>query len=55
MIAFLVDLFGTVLLVCLLSVILTVASLAALVCYSLCVVSGKAAQFEEDTYGWRRS
>ena len=55
MIAFLVDLLGTALSVILLFGILTLAGLGALVCYSLCVVSGRAAQFEEDHYGWRRS
>jgi len=54
-IARLIDAFGTALSIGILVTILTLAGLGALVCYSLCVVSGRAAQFEEDHFGIRRS
>jgi len=51
----LIDAVGTTLSILILAVILTLALLGALVCYSLCVVSGRAAQWEEDNLGIRRS
>jgi len=54
-IAWLIDAVGTFLAIGILGTILTLAGLGALVCYSLCVVSGRAAQREEDELGWRRS
>lgn len=53
--AWLVDLVGTTIAIIILVGILTWAGLSALVCYSLCVASGRAAQAEEDHFGWRRS
>ena len=55
MIAWLIDLVGTTMAIIILIGILTLAGLCALTCYSLCVASGKAAQCEEDHFGWRRS
>jgi len=53
--AWLVNAIGTALSIAILAGILTLAGIGALICYSLCVVSGRAAQREEDEMGWRRS
>jgi len=53
--AWLVDAVGTTISILILVGILTLAGIGALICYSLCVVSGRAAQREEDELGWRRS
>ncbi len=55
MIAWLVDAVGTTLSVIILAGILTLAGIGALVVYSLITISGRAAQFEEDHLGVRRS
>jgi len=53
--AWLIDAVGATVSVIILVTILTLAGLGALVCYSLCVVSGRAAQYEEEHFGIRRS
>ena len=55
MMAWLVDAVGTTLAVVIVVAILAWVFLGALVCYLMCVISGRAAQAEEDELGWRRS
>jgi len=55
LLSWLIGAVGATVSVIILVTILTLAGLGALVCYSLCVVSGRAAQFEEDHFGIRRS
>jgi len=55
MITWLIDAVGMVIAILILAGILMLAGIGALAVYAACVVSGRAAQWEEDNLGIRRS